>query len=263
MTLTTPAPPPLPDELERLARRLRLPYLRQAAPEVLATARSQRWDPAEVVRVLLIEEAAGRDKATIRMRRRASGLPAGKTFDVWDEAASAVPAATQHSLRTLEWLGRAENLCLCGPSGAGKSHLVEALGHLAIDQGKTVAWHTLESLTALVRRHRPDDTVSKAIARLIRADLIVIDDVGMLPVSLEAAEALFRVVDAAYERRSLAITSNLHPSGFDELMPKTLAAATVDRLLHHAHVLVCEGGESYRLAQATRGHGVTPLTTTA
>jgi len=197
------------------------------------------------------------------MRRRASGLPAGKTFDVWDEAASAVPAATQHSLRTLEWLGRAENLCLCGPSGAGKSHLVEALGHLAIDQGKTVAWHTLESLTALVRRHRPDDTVSKAIGRLIRADLIVIDDVGMLPVSLEAAEALFRVVDAAYERRSLAITSNLHPSGFDELMPKTLAAATVDRLLHHAHVLVCEGGESYRLAQATRGHGVTPLTTSS
>ena len=91
MTLTTPAPPPLPDELERLARRLRLPYLRKAAPEVLATARAQRWDPAEVVRVLLIEEAAGRDTATIRMRRRASGLPAGKTFDVWDEAASAVP----------------------------------------------------------------------------------------------------------------------------------------------------------------------------
>ena len=88
----------------------------------------------------------------------------------------------------------------------------------------------------------------------------MIDDVGMLPVSLEAAEALFRVVDAAYERRSLAITSNLHPSGFDELMPKTLAAATVDRLLHHAHVLVCDGSESYRLAQATAGKGVTPLT---
>ena len=91
-----------------------------------------------------------------------------------------------------------------------------------------------------VRRHRADDTVSKAIGRLIRADLIVIDDIGMLPVSPDAAEALFRVVDAAYERRSLAITSNMHPSGFDELMPKTLAAATVDRLLHHAHVLVCD-----------------------
>src|SRR4051794_3730155 len=116
MTLTTPAPPPIPDELDRLSRRLRLPYLRKAAPEVLATARAQRWDPAEVVRVLLIEEAAGRDKATIRMRRRASGLPAGKTFDVWDEAASAVPPATQHSLRTLESLGRAETCASAGPA---------------------------------------------------------------------------------------------------------------------------------------------------
>jgi DNA replication protein DnaC len=263
MTVATPAPPPIPAALEQLTRRLRLPYLRTAAPEVLATAKAQRWDPAEVVRVLLAEEAAGRDQATTRMRRRQSGLPAGKTFDAWDTDASPIPTATQQALRTLEWLGRAENLCVCGPSGAGKSHLVEALGHLAIDHGKTVAWHTLESLTTIVRRHRPDDTVSKAIGRLIRADLIVIDDIGMLPVSPDAAEALFRVVDAAYERRSLAITSNLHPSGFDELMPKTLAAATVDRLLHHAHVLVCDGVESYRLAQATRGKGVTPLTTRA
>jgi DNA replication protein DnaC len=259
MTVRTPAPPPLPDELDQLLRRLRLPYIRRAAPEVVATAKAQRWEPAEVLRVLLAEEAAGRDRATIAARRRASGLPAGKTFDAWDKTASAIPAATQQALRTLEWIGRAENLCVCGPSGTGKSHFVEALGHLAIDQGKQVVWHTLESLAALVRRHRADDTVAKAINRLIRADLIVIDDVGMLPVSAEAAEALFRIVDAAHERRSLALTSNLHPAGFDELIPKPLAAATVDRLLHHAHVLVTDGVESHRLAQATAGKGVTPL----
>ena len=66
--------------------------------------------------------------------------------------------------------------------------------------------------------------------------------------------------DAAYEKRSIALTSNIHPAGFDELMPKTLAAATVDRLLHHAHVLLTEGTDSYRLAQATAGRGVMPLT---
>jgi DNA replication protein DnaC len=86
MTITTPAPPPLPEELEKLCRRLRLPYLRKHAPEVIATATSQRWEPAEVVRVLLAEEAAGRDRATISTRRRSSGLPAGKTFDAWDPA---------------------------------------------------------------------------------------------------------------------------------------------------------------------------------
>ena len=259
MTVRTPAPPPLPAELERLLRRLRLPYIREAAPEVIATATAQRWEPAEVLRVLLAEEAAGRDRATIKMRRRASGLPEGKTFDAWDESASAIPKQTQQALRTLEWIERAEALCICGPSGTGKSHFVEALGHLAIDRGRKVAWHTLESLAALVRRHRADDSVAKAIDRLIRADLAIVDDVGMLPVAADAAEALFRVVDAAYERRSLALTSNIHPSGFDELMPKTLAAATVDRLLHHAHVLVTEGTESYRLAQATAGKGVVPL----
>lgn len=133
------------------------------------------------------------------------------------------------------------------------------MAHQAIDHGKPVAWHTLETLAALLRRHRPDDTVAKAVSKLIRADLIVIDDVGLLPIAPDAAEALFRIVDAAYERRSVALTSNIHPAGFDELMPKSLAAATVDRLLHHAHVLVTDGIESYRLAQATAGKGVMPL----
>ena len=78
--------------------------------------------------------------------------------------------------------------------------------------------------------------------------------------SADAADALFRVVDAAYEKRSIAISSNIHPSGFDELMPKTIATATVDRLLHHAHVIITDGQDSYRLAQATAGKGVKPLT---
>ncbi len=259
MSVQTPKAPALAPELEKALRTLRLPHIRRTAPEVLATAASQRWEPAEVLRVLLAEEERGRAEASVRNRRRSSGLPAGKTFEVWEEEASSIPAATQGALRTLEWIERGEDLCLCGPSGTGKSHFCEALGHLAIDRGKTVAWHTLESLEALLRGHRADGTVAKAIARLIRADLVIVDDVGMVPVSAEAAEALFRLVDAAYEKRSLAITSNLHPSGFDELMPPTLAAATVDRLLHHAHVIVTEGSDSYRLAQATAGKGVVPL----
>src|SRR4051812_49605397 len=121
MTVKPPVPPPIPDELDALLRRLRMPYDRTAAREVIATAASQRWEPAEVLRVLLAEEAAGRDQATIAMRRRSSGLPAGKTFDAWDQNASPIPKATQQALRTLEWIHRAEALCVCGPSGTGKS----------------------------------------------------------------------------------------------------------------------------------------------
>jgi len=96
---------------------------------------------------------------------------------------------------------------------------------------------------------KPAHTVSKAISKILRAELVVVDDIGLLPVAADAAEGLYRLVDAAYEKRSVAISSNLHPAGFDELMPKTLATATVDRLLHHAHV--CQTtGESVRLSQA-------------
>lgn len=172
---------------------------------------------------------------------------------------SSVPARAQQALRTLEWAPRRENLCIAGPSGTPKSHFGEALAHHGIDQGLKVTWTSMEGLGGLVRRHRVDDSVGKAIARLLRVDLIVVDDIGLLPVSAEAAEAFFRLINPAYEKRSLAISSDVHPAGFDELLPTTLATAGVDRLAHHAHVILTKG-DSYRLREATAGKGVTPLT---
>src|SRR6266480_1267645 len=131
--VSAPAAPPVPAELEALMRRMRLPYLRTAAPEVCATARAQRWDPAEVMRVLLAEEVKGRDAATHRMRRRAAGFPSGKTLESWRPERSSIAQPTQQALMTLEWVGRAENVALCGPSGSGKSHFCEALGHAVIE----------------------------------------------------------------------------------------------------------------------------------
>jgi len=97
------------------------------------------------------------------------------------------------------------------------------------------------------------------VARICRSDLIVIDDIGALPAGQDAAEAFYRVIDAAYERRSVAVTSNIKPSGFDTIMPKTLATTSVDRLLHHAHQVLTDG-RSQRLAEALAGKGVVPLT---
>lgn len=255
----TPAAPALPPELDALLRRMRLPYLRAAAPDVLATAKAQRWDPAEVLRVLLAEEVLGRDSSGRRTRRKAANFPTGKTFNTWRADDSCISAATQQALATLEWVGRAENLTIAGPSGTGKSHFVEALAHQAIDHDLRVAWFTLETLTTAVTRAKADGSVARTVARICRADLIVVDDIGMLPAGADAAEAFYRVVDAAYERRSIAVTSNIHPSGFDTIMPKTIATATVDRLLHHAHVITTKG-DSHRLQQALAGHGVQALT---
>ena len=246
------------DEVIALCRRLRLKYVREQASEVMLTARAQRWDPAEALRVLLVAEAEGRDRSTMEAKRRRARFPAGKTFDSWDESRSSIPPSTQRALHSLEWVTRSENLVVAGPQGTGKSHLLEALGHHAVDQGLSVAWFSVEDLGTIIRRHRVDDTVSKAFAALASTSLTLIDDIGLLPISADAAEGLYRLVDAAYERRALALSTNLHPSGFDQLMDKTIASALVDRLLHHAHVVMTEG-ESVRLADALAGKGVVPF----
>jgi DNA replication protein DnaC len=256
--MSSPAAPALPEELDRLLRRMRLPYMRKTAPDVLATARAQRWDPAEVLRVLITEEVVGRDAATRRLRRATANFPTGKTLASWRPEDSSIPAATQNALTTLEWIGRAENLVIAGPSGTGKSHLTEALAAAAIEKDLKVAWFTLESLHAVIAKTKIDGSTARTVARICRADLIVLDDIGMLPVPAEAAEAFYRIIDAAYERRSIAVTSNIHPSGFDTIMPKTIATAATDRLLHHAD-LVLTTGDSHRLAQAMAGRGVVPL----
>lgn len=246
------------DELTAMCRRLRLKYVREQLADVILTARAQRWDPGEALRVLLAAEIEGRDRAGVEHRRRRARFPAGKTFGSWVESRSSIPPSTQRALRSLEWVTRAENVVVAGPQGTGKSHLLEAIGQHGIDQGLSVAWFSVEDLGAIIRRHRVDDTVSKAFAALSGVQLTVIDDIGLLPISADAAEGLYRLVDAAYERRSLALSSNLHPSGFDQLMDKTIASALVDRLLHHAHVIVTDG-ESVRLADALAGKGVMPL----
>lgn len=162
----------------------------------------------------------------VHARRAPQGrrVPHREAFDNWDEQLSTIPAPTQQALRTLAWVHRRETLVICGPTGTGKTFFFEALGQHAVEQGLKVAWFRLEELGALIRAHRVDDT----------------------------AEGLYRLVDAAYEKRSIAISSKLHPSGFDELVPKTLATATVDRILHHAHVAQTSG-ESVRIAQALAG----------
>ena len=246
------------DELIVLCRRLRLKYVREQVEDVVLTARAQRWDPAEMLRTLLVLEAEGRDRSTIETKRRRAHFPTGKTFESWIESRSSITAATQQALRSLEWIGRAENVVVAGPQGTGKSHLLEAIGHHAIDQGLSVAWFSIEDLGAIIRRHRVDDTISRAFSALAATSLTIIDDIGLLPISGDAAEGLYRLVDVAYERRSLALSTNLHPSGLDQLMDKTLASALVDRLMHHAHLILTEG-ESVRLADAISGKGVMPL----
>ena len=253
-------PPPLPEDVEALLRRLRLPHIRRHAPEVLATANAQRWEPVEVLRALLAEEVAGRDRSSLATRRAAAGFPTGKTFDAWKPEASSIPAPTQQALRTLEWVHRRENLVVCGPSGTGKTFLLEALGparRRARPEGRLV--HPGRPRRAAPppprRRHRHQGDRPRP-ARRPRRRRRHRAAARSPPTPPRASTAWSTPPTRNAPSRS---RSNLHPAGFDELMPKTLATATVDRLLHHAHV--CQTtGDSVRLTQALAGQGVSPLT---
>ena len=234
------------EEVIALTRRLRLPYLRKAAADVRAHRPGATLGPRRGA-----AGAARRGGRRPRPSHPAAAPPRRRTSPPARPSTSgtrprcSIPAPTQHALRTLEWVDRHENLCVCGPSGTGKSHFCEALGQPAIDTGRTVAWFTIEDLGALVRRHRADDSITKAIRRITRADLIIVDDIGMLARRRGRRRRLLpprrRRLRKTLPRR---VSRTCTRPASTRLMPKTLATATVDRLLHHAHVCVTNGTQS-------------------
>ena len=131
--VVTAAPPPLAADLEAGLRRLRLSAIRNLAPELLVTAKTQRWKPDEFLRTLIEAEIASRDLSNARARMKVAAFPVTKTLEEFDVAASSVKRQTFEYLSSLEWIRAKENLCLVGPAGTGKSHLLVALGHHAIE----------------------------------------------------------------------------------------------------------------------------------
>jgi DNA replication protein DnaC len=245
--------------VDELLARLKLNHARAATLELLATAKADKWSHEEFLRRFLTEEMMGVDEARRAARIRAARFaPNAKSFASWKTEMSSIPVDVQQALITLEWARRKETLVFAGPSGTGKSHLAGALSRHAIECGMRVIWNTLETLGDQLTRAKLDGTVTRTIAKTCSNDLIVIDDIGVLPVEPIQAEAFYRIIDTAYERRSIILTSNTHPSGFDSIMPKTLATAGVDRVMHHAHLIVTSG-ESFRFTEAKNGGGVTPL----
>ena len=165
----------LDPELEAGLRRLRLRGMRELAPELLQTAKTQRWPPHELLATLVREEIASREASNERARLKAAGFPAPKTLDGFDLKASSLPRPTFEFLASLEWLQRNDNLCLAGPAGVGKSHLAQALGRAAITAGKKVRFFAADQLIEALYRGLADNTVGKLIERLLRHDFVVID----------------------------------------------------------------------------------------
>jgi DNA replication protein DnaC len=251
----TTSPPPLAADLEAGLRRLRLSAIRTLSPELLVTAQTQRWKPEEFLRVLIEAEINSRDLSNARARMKVAAFPVTKTLEEFDVSASSVKQQTFDYLASLEWVRAKENLCLVGPAGTGKSHLLVALGHQAVDAGYRVRYFTATELVETLYRALADNSVGKVITQILKADLILIDEIGFAPMDTTGAEMFFRLVAAAYERRSLGIGSHWPFEDWGKFLPEhTTAVSLLDRLLHHS-VTVVTDGESFRMKEARQKGG--------
>ena len=250
--------PALPADLEAGLRRLRLSAMRRLSPELLVSAKTQRWTPEDFLRTLVEAELASRDESNTRNRLKAAAFRVRKSLDEFDLAHSSLRQATFSYLSSLEWVRAHENLCLVGPAGTGKSHLLVALGHAAVDAGHKVRYFTAAELVETLYRGYADNSVGRLIEQIVRADLVLIDEIGFAPLDHTGAQLLFRLVAAAYERRSLGIASHWPFEEWGHFLPEqTTAVSPLDRLLHHATVVVTDG-ESYRMREARQKGGGPP-----
>jgi len=257
--MTASAVPALAADLDGGLRRLKLSAIRRLAPELLLTAKTQRWSPEEFLRTLIEAELAARDASNARTRMKAAAFPVLKTLEEFDVAASSIPRPTFEYLASLEWVRAAENYCAVGPAGTGKSHSLIALGVAAVQAGYKVRYFTAADLVETLYRGLADNSVGRVIEGLLRADLVVIDEMGFAPLDDTGAQLLFRFVAAAYERRALGIGSHWPFDQWGRFLPEhTTAVSLLDRLLHHSIVVATEG-ESFRMRQA-RSRGADRLT---
>ncbi len=245
--------PALPADLEAGLKRLKLSTIRRSAPEVLLTAKTQRWAPEETLRVLVDLEIASRDASNTRNRMTTAKFPIVKTFGEFNLDESSIPRVSHDYLVTLDWIGRADNLCLVGPAGTGKTHYLIALGRAAVEAGHKVRYFTAIDLVEHLYRAVADNTVGRAIEAVCRNDLIIIDEIGFAPLDHTGCQLMFRLIAAAYERRSVAIASHSPFEAWGRFLPdQPTAVSLLDRLCHHAHIITTTG-DSYRLTHRTTG----------
>ena len=256
MTATSAAP--FAPDLVAGLRRLKLVQTRVTGPEVCQAARTQRWSPEELLRTLVDAEIASRDESNLRRRIKQAAFPVTKTLEDFKVPLSSVPQKTFDYIASLEWIRAKENVCLIGPAGTGKSHILVGVGQAAVKAGLRVRYFVAADLVETLYRGMADNSVGKVIDSLLRNDLVVLDELGFAPLDATGSQLLFRFVAAAYEQRSLAIGTHWPFDQWGRFIPDQSAIVSmVDRLLHHATVLVTEG-ESFRMREAKARGGARP-----
>lgn len=236
----------MPEQIEQYMRTLKLGGMAREWRSV------EFQNKEQYVRELLELELREREANRINRMVKTAGFQVIKTLDdfVWNQGIELPVGLTREYMEGLQFLKPRENLIFLGSVGTGKTHLATAIALAACQAGRRVRFFTAASLANLLLERNNKGTLNSFQENLKRVELIVVDEIGFVPLHKESAELLFQVISDCYERRSLIITSNLEFSQWNTVFgDNRLTAALIDRLIHHSHIVIFSG-ESYRLTQS-------------
>jgi len=238
-----------PDELCRQLDYLKLQFMREHVEELLGQAAADGWSHAEFLARLVEGEAALRQDRARERRIRQARFPVLKTLDQFDFTWPVkINRLAIGNLFRLKFIEDKANAILVGGVGLGKSHLAIALGYAACEAGFRVRFTTAIDVINTLSAAHTTGRLEAELKKYIRPDLLVMDELGYLPIDKHGADLLFQIISHRYERGSIVLTTNKAfkhwPSIFNN--DSTLTSAILDRILHHAETLVIEG-KSYRM----------------
>lgn len=229
---------------------LQMPGSLEAVDSLLERLDHGALSPAEAMEQLLAAQVALRRQRRLQAAMATSRLPGVKTLDTFDFAFQpSIDRAQVQSLHEMGFLERKENVIFLGPAGVGKTHLAVSLAVTAAERGKRVYYSTLTDLVLTLQEAERQGKLRERLTLLKQAALLIVDEIGYLPVTANGANLFFQLVNVRYEKASTILTSNKSFKEWGEVFgDAVVAAAMLDRLLHHCHIVNIKGN-SYRLRQ--------------
>ena len=261
-TMTVPSAPAaaeaadiatLVEELDGMLNRLRLGAIREQLDGLLDEAARRQLNLREALAWLCAAEVASKEQRRLSMALTIARFPFVRTLEGFEfEAQPSIDPGKIRDLATCRWVANGDNVVLQGPPGVGKTHLEVALGREAVTRGYTVQFITAMELLGSLVKGQQQGTLETRLAQYSKPKLLIVDELGYLPLEPQAGHLFFQLISRRYEQGSVLISSNRPVEEWDEVFgDQVVAAAILDRLMHHSHVVTIRG-DSYRLREKRR-----------